>query len=139
MRNFLNSLSFGGLFVIIISFIGFWGTTSRKNIKEDGFIVEVKVLNPPSSCQDIPNKGFRLELEYKNKVFIEWVNQKQCSQILGQQSIQMLSNEKESEFHFLDDYKEIDYIYSAIIFVFGIFLIFKGAQEKRKTKRIEIL
>lgn len=135
MRKFLNSLSFGGLFVIVISLIGFWGTTSRKNIKEDGFIVEVKVLNPPSSCEDIPSKGLRLELEYKNKVFIEWINQKQCSEIMGQQTIQMLSNEKESEFHFFDDYKEIDYIYSAIILVFGIFVVFKGASEKEKKKK----
>lgn len=132
MRKIITPLFFGGLFMFLIAGMAFWATMNKKNIKEDGFIVEVKVLNPPSSCEDIPNKGLRMELEYRGKVFIKRVNQKQCAQILGRQTLQMLSDKEQDYFIFIDDYNPYDFIYPFLFFGFGIFCIFKGAQEKRK-------
>lgn len=135
MRKIITPLFFGGLFMFLVAGMSFMSVIDKKNMKESRNFVEVKILNPPTSCEDIPNKGFRAELEYKGKVFIKRINYKKCSEILNQQTLQMLSNEKKDYFIFLDDYKPYQFIFPFIFFGFGIFIIFKGASEKEKKKK----
>ena len=135
MKKFLNPLSFGGLLVIFISCMVLLGTLSKKRMTENGFIVNVNILHSPSVCENTPKKKMFLELEYKGYVFKKNINDKKCSVLTGKQSIRMLTNQKEDQFIFFDDYDPFDFFNSFLIFGFGIFIIFKGASEKEKKKK----
>lgn len=136
MSKFLNPLSLvGGPIMIFISCMAFWSTTLKKNIINAKIIVDIEILNPPISCENITKKGLPLKLRYNNKIFIERINQKKCSQILGQTTLQMLSDKEGDYFIFEDDYQSYHFIYPLLFFGFGIFCIFKGAHEKKKKNK----
>jgi hypothetical protein len=113
--------------MILISLIVLRNGYLDKKITERNKTVLIKVID----CYDSGNSNYFLKFEFKGKTFVKRTKGFYCKEISGKNEIELLSNESNDRFIFLDEYEtDNDFFFGSILGLFGLFVIYKGNKNR---------
>jgi hypothetical protein len=113
--------------MILISLIVLRNGYLDKKITERNKTVLIKVID----CYDSVNSNYFLKFEFKGKTFVKRTKGIYCKEIHGKNEIELLSNESNDRFIFLDEYEtDNDFFFGSILGLFGLFVIYKGNKNR---------
>ncbi|WP_298953391.1 hypothetical protein [uncultured Nonlabens sp.] len=126
MINFLrnNGLKIGAIIMLLISIIVFRKGFVQKEIFEKNKQVTVIITD----CQNNGRRGHFLKLNYKGKKYVKRIKKSFCDEIKDQNTLKMLVSDSENELNFLNEYRNNNAFFLAIIFLsIAIAIIFKSS------------
>ena len=94
-------------------------------------VVTAKVIEAPDSCKNITKRGGYCKLLYREKIFVIKAGKKFCHLVSNREYVKMLTNEENDELIFPNKYKPIDFLFSLILFLLGVYTIVKGYKKNR--------
>lgn len=118
-----NLLPIGGLFLFFISFMVVWGNLIDYNVYENGFLVNVTVLEAPVSCDNISSRGGFCTLEYRGNKYITRAGNKFCHLVSGQKSVQMITDKKATKLLFPDEFTYFEFLSGFVLMAFALYVI----------------
>ena len=120
--------------MILISLIVLRNGYLDKKITERNKTVLIKVID----CYDSGNSNYFLKFEFKGKTFVKRTKGFNCKEISGKNEIELLSNESNERFIFLDEYEtDNDFFFGSIIGLFGLFVVYQG-NKKRNLENVKL-
>lgn len=121
--------------VLFISFMSAWRTNVDREIVENGFEVVAEVVyKTPEDCSNFNRRASYCELKYNNKVFNKRIlDRKYCYLLTGKKKIKVLTNEKNTDLLFMDEYNRGDFGYSILFLILAILGIRQGCKGVQKS------
>jgi hypothetical protein len=121
---------FGGIFLCVITVAIAFKDKEKFLLLTKGEIIEVTVLDIPVPC-DLRNRKIKpfFRFEYDNKIYSKNLKNEYCESLVRSESILLKTNKEKSLFIYTDESITGNLGASIVLFLVGIFLVFKGSKK----------
>ncbi|TAI48493.1 hypothetical protein [Flagellimonas allohymeniacidonis] len=120
-RNWLNVLFLVGVgLMVVVSCVIIIKTLEKKSITDHGIEVLAKVVEAPSSCDDLGRRPPYSKIEYNNQIFIKKTGNQFCHLVSKKDSVKMLTNRKGDELLFPNEYNPAQFVYASLLILIAV-------------------
>lgn len=119
--NWLNILYVLGIsLMVVVSCVIISKTFEKRAITAEGIEVVAKVIEAPSSCENLGRRPPYSKIEYNNKIFIKKTENQFCNLVSNKDSVRMLTNSMGDELLFPNEYDPLQFLYASLLLLIAL-------------------